>query len=291
MSQHSSQKPTKHIKEYIYVDNLEINSILAQFEDGIPKVIEEIKQSTETNTEGVSQKASGNAKIGASFGLKGEVSVNNDFRTNNSEATSDMYQEAISTVYHDYAVKIVTDELDSSNLLKTTTKQPEGSFVQLTSKFDIIDPVTIGSRLDDETVSFMLSLAENDGADSDDTNDAQVGFNLITQFGNLLNKFFPDSMLISVNNALTITEKQNFRMNESQLKSLVLANRKITILGKIESIIQGPDLDSVQIANNMMNNPSSFATLMPRFSFFVLAALGIIKKDDRLIKPIAIYFD
>lgn len=52
----------KSIKEYIYLDNLEVNSILAQFEDGIPKVIEEIRQSTEINTEGTSGKMSAGAK-------------------------------------------------------------------------------------------------------------------------------------------------------------------------------------------------------------------------------------
>lgn len=279
----------KSIKEYIYLDNLEVNSILAQFEDGIPKVIEEIKQSTETNTEGTSGKMSTGAKGGFNLGAKGEMSLSSELGTNNSDTNSEMYQEAISTVYHDYAVNIMTKELDKAKLLKTTTKQEEGTFVQLTSTFNIIDPISISSRLDDNAVSFMLSQDED--SDEDSINAARNGFNVIMQFGELLNKFFPDSMLVSTKNALTIAEKNNFRMNESQIKSLVLANRKITVLGKIESIVHEDDLDINQITNKMAKYPAMFTTLMPRFSFFTLSMLDLIKKEDRLIKPIAIYFE
>ena len=279
----------KSIKEYIYLDNLEVNSILAQFEDGIPKVIEEIKQSTETNTEGTSGKMSTGAKGGFNLGAKGEMSLSSELGTNNSDTNSEMYQEAISTVYHDYAVNIMTKELDKAKLLKTTTKQEEGTFVQLTSTFNIIDPISISSRLDDNAVSFMLSQDED--SDEDSINAARNGFNVIMQFGELLNKFFPDSMLVSTKNALTIAEKNNFRMNESQIKSLVLANRKITVLGKIESIVHEDDLDINQITNKVAKYPAMFTTLMPRFSFFTLSMLDLIKKEDRLIKPIAIYFE
>lgn len=289
MNERSYIMSAKSIKEYIYLDNLEVNSILAQFEDGIPKVIEEIKQSTETNTEGTSGKMSTGAKGGFNLGAKGEMSLSSELGTNNSDTNSEMYQEAISTVYHDYAVNIMTKELDKAKLLKTTTKQEEGTFVQLTSTFNIIDPISISSRLDDNAVSFMLSQDED--SDKDSINDARNGFNVIMQFGELLNKFFPDSMLVSTKNALTIAEKNNFRMNESQIKSLVLANRKITVLGKIESIVHEDDLDINQITNKMAKYPAMFTTLMPRFSFFTLSMLDLIKKEDRLIKPIAIYFE
>lgn len=289
MNERSYIMSAKSIKEYIYLDNLEVNSILAQFEDGIPKVIEEIKQSTETNTEGTSGKMSTGAKGGFNLGAKGEMSLSSELGTNNSDTNSEMYQEAISTVYHDYAVNIMTKELDKAKLLKTTTKQEEGTFVQLTSTFNIIDPISISSRLDDNAVSFMLSQDED--SDEDSINAARNGFNVIMQFGELLNKFFPDSMLVSTKNALTIAEKNNFRMNESQIKSLVLANRKITVLGKIESIVHEDDLDINQITNKMAKYPAMFTTLMPRFSFFTLSMLDLIKKEDRLIKPIAIYFE
>lgn len=277
------------IKEYIYLDNLEVNSILAQFEDGIPKVIEEIKQSTETNTEGTSGKMSTGAKGGANLVATGEVSATGEFGTNNSDTNSEMYQEAISTVYHDYAVNIMTRELDDAKLLKVTTKQPEGSFVQLTSHFNLIDPVSATSSLNNNTISYMLS--QSDDNDKDSIADAEEGFEAIRQLGNMLNNLFPDSLLIKTNNALSIAEKSNFRMNEAQLKSLALSKRKITVIGKIESIASSSDLNLAELANTLEESPFSITTLMPKFSFSVLSELGLIKNDDRVIKPIAIYFE
>ncbi|MDY5628885.1 hypothetical protein [Limosilactobacillus coleohominis] len=279
----------KTIKEYVYLDNLEVNSILAQFDDGIPKVIQEIKQSTESNSEGTSTAMNGNVEAGVDAIAKGTAKFGGEYSLNNNDTNSEMYQEAISTVYHDYAVNIVTQELDSAKLLKTTTRQSEGAFVQLTSHFNIIDPVSIGSRIDNEMTSFILDL-DNDNNDSE-LEAAKQGFLLISQLGTLLNKLFPESMLISTNNALTIAEKSNFRMNESQLKSLVLANRKITVLGKIESIVHDQDLNVDSIIETIATNPSSITTLMPKLSFNTLSALNLIKKEDRLIKPIAIYFE
>lgn len=279
----------KSIKEYIYLDNLEVNSILAQFEDGIPKVIEEIKQSTETNTEGTSGKMSTGAKGGFNLGAKGEMSLSSELGTNNSDTNSEMYQEAISTVYHDYAVNIMTKELDKAKLLKVTTKQPEGSFVQLTSHFNLIDPVSATSSLDNNTISYMLS--QSDDNDEDSITDAEEGFEAIRQLGNMLNNLFPDSLLIKTNNALSIAEKSNFRMNEAQLKSLVLSKRKITVVGKIESIASASDINLAELANTLEESPFSITTLMPKFSFSVLSELSLIKNDDRVIKPIAIYFE
>lgn len=232
---------------------------------------------------------SAGAKGGLNLGAEGEASINGELGTNNSDTNSEMYQEAISTVYHDYAVNIMTKELDNAKLLKATTKQNEGSFVQLTSNFSIIDPISVSSRIDDEAASFMLNFDEN--STYAEHQEAKQGFDLISHFGSLLNKLFPESMLISTNNALTIAEKSNFRMNESQLKSLILAKRKITILGKVESIIHEEDLDANKITESVTNNPLEVINLMPKFSFYVLSALGLIKKEDRLIKPIAIYFE
>ena len=47
---------TKSIREYVYIDETEMNSILAQFKDGIPKVIRKLNQTTseasKTDSEG-----------------------------------------------------------------------------------------------------------------------------------------------------------------------------------------------------------------------------------------------
>lgn len=144
----SKHKP-KEIKEYIYLDNVEINSLLAQFEDGIPKVIQSVRQTGLSNTEGVSKKGNKQGQIGFSLA---NVSAGDSQEDTSSETTSSMSQEAISTVYNDYAVDIVTDELNSNHLLNLTTQQSEGNYVQFESSFDIIDPQSMGSQINTKSI-------------------------------------------------------------------------------------------------------------------------------------------
>ena len=57
----------KEVKEYLYLDNKEINSILAQFEDGIPQVIQNVRQSGISNSHTVGHKDDYTGKVGANL--------------------------------------------------------------------------------------------------------------------------------------------------------------------------------------------------------------------------------
>lgn len=79
-------------------------------------------------------------------------------------------------------------------------------------------------------------------------------------------------------------------MNEAQLNTLLLSNRKITIIGKIESAINYNILDTDQLVSEMAADTSKIPSFFPKFGFSLLSLMGLIKKGDRLVKPIAIYF-
>lgn len=306
-------KPKKPIKEYIYLDNVEVNSVLAQFEDGIPKVIEQIQQSTESTAEEASGSVRAGAEGGVNIGAKATGNVSANFASKNTQGNSDMFQEAVSTVYDDYAVDIMVQELENSHMLKVTSKQEEGSFVQLTSRFDLINPNSIGHSIHFKDIKALMSLSQDYDTnhnsidddlaevqsydespsieDDNDTIAAKSGFEVFKHFGNILTGLYPNSMLIKTNNCLTIAKKNNFRMNEAQLSTLLLSNRKITIIGKIESIINDSDLDIDQIVTDISPDISLISSFFPKLGFSLLNTMEIIKKDDRLIKPIAIYFE
>ncbi|MBN6049992.1 hypothetical protein [Lactobacillus helveticus] len=76
-------------------------------------------------------------------------------------------------------------------------------------------------------------------------------------------------------------------MTSAQLRMLSLAQRKITILGKIESQIDAIDPDEVFQSFTPQMIPQFFS----RMGFFVLSTVSNITKNDRLIKPLAIYFN
>lgn len=275
---------TKKIKEYLYLDNKEINSILAQFEDGIPQVIQNVRQSGINNSHTVGHKNDYTGKMGAKFLAEAEGSYSRENNESNNESASEMSQEAISTVYDDYAVDIVTKLLEDHKLLKLTTKQSEGAYVQLSSHFTLIDPSSMGAIFDKDAAKELMNYGT-----SGDLDGAIEGIQLLINFGKLVSNLFPDSILIQTKNALSIGKKEYFRMNAAQLRMLTFSKRKITIVGKIESIIKSEHIDVTQSMEKV--TPKEIPQLFSHLGFFFLHTFAAIKPEDILIKPLAIYFE
>ncbi|NRO39169.1 hypothetical protein IMAU30002_01308 [Lactobacillus helveticus] len=272
----------KRIKEYVYLDGIEINSLLAQFEDGIPQVIQSIKQTGLSNSETVSKENTEKGKLGIAV-AGGEYTHSSS--SQNDQTYNSMSQEAISTVYSDYAVDIVTNELEKNKLLKLTVQPEEGTYVQLTSSFELIDPASMGSNINRSAFKEMLKWS--DDSNNTDLKEFDNTFNLLESFSTILNDIFPNSIILKIHHALVIANTENLRMTSAQLRMLSLAQRKITILGKIESQIDAIDPDEVFQSFTPQMIPQFFS----RMGFFVLSTVSNITKNDRLIKPLAIYFN
>lgn len=76
-------------------------------------------------------------------------------------------------------------------------------------------------------------------------------------------------------------------MTNAQLRMLSFSKRKITILGKIESEIDEVDLD--EVFNSF--EPQMIPEFFSRMGLMVISTVSDISKSDRLIKPLAIYFN
>ncbi|CCI87614.1 DUF6414 family protein [Lactobacillus gigeriorum] len=271
----------KTIKEYIYLDEQELNSILAQFENGIPQVIQSLIQESKGSSNSDKQIKSKNANIGVSAGFHGDISETSSDEAGSSNSNVHMTQEAITTVYNDYAIDIVTKELDSSKLLKTTTKQEEGAFVELCSKFTIIDPVSMGQKDD---LASLMDLAKS-VSDNNKPNESDEGsIDIFAKVNTVFNTLFPKTTLIKTNNALTIADSDMFRINKTQLKFLSFSkNRKITILGRVQTKLEEKDFDFPENTN--------ISEILPRLGLIALQSLDLLKTNDAIIRPIAIYFE
>ena len=92
---------------------------------------------------------------------------------------------------------------------------------------------------------------------------------------------------MKINHGLVIANIDNLRMTSAQLRMLSLSKRKITILGKIESEIDALEPDEVFKSFEPQMIPEFFS----RMGFFVISTVSNISKNDRLIKPLAIYFN
>ncbi len=70
---------------------------------------------------------------------------------------------------------------------------------------------------------------------------------------------------------------------------LTFSKRKITIVGKIESIIKSEHIDVTQSMEEV--TPKEIPQLFSHLGFFFLHTFAAIKPEDILIKPLAIYFE
>jgi len=118
-----------------------------------------------------------------------------------------------------------------------------------------------------------------------------AGIDQISSLTNVYEEVTKGIDLISIRNALIFAESKNFRMNASQRKMLSLRKTKINIFGIIESVVSESDMtmDGLEETEDI----SGLDGFYSKTNFFLLSLLGesTLKKNDRLIKPIAIYFE
>lgn len=278
------------LKEYIYLDVIEMNSILAQFEDGIPQLIRSVKQSTTSYTDTNSQTKSLTENGGINALAKAEIKHASYNTDSGSELNGQMSQQAVDTVYSDYAVDLIEDRLDNASLLKTTSKQPEGSFVKLETSFSIFDFKSLYNLFENPSIYPLMAMA------SGYTTEWDENAKTMAQSAAVLNSIFPETIFFKQRNSLAFAESDNLRMSLTQLQMLSNSSRKITLLGKIESVIQKKDLEEKPFSetNDDVDDTDNFEeirSIIPSMALYFLNTFTGLKKDDRLIKPIAIYFE
>ncbi|WP_268914173.1 hypothetical protein [Lentilactobacillus sp. SPB1-3] len=271
----------KSPREYIYLDTVEMNSLLAQFEDGIPQLIKNVQQTTTSTLESSTKQKHHEESAGLN---SNKASMGRSAMETGSETNGKMNQLAIDTVYNDFAVDLVEKELEDAELLKVTSKQSEGSIVKLKQPFSLLDFKSLSEITRNKSAIHLMKLA-------DDFDDSWVeGFDSFKKSTDFLNSLFPDTVMFKLKSSLVFAETSNLRMNLTQLQMLALSTRKITVLGEVESIIESDDSAAYQHSDEN-NITDAMQYLLPGLSVNILSTFTGIKKDDRLIKPIAIYFE
>lgn len=268
---------------------------MAQLENGLPQLIHQLHQVI-SGTQAENSQSKGHR---ISAGLRAIFAGGYDHTSNSGEkqidADSTMNQRAIDTIYSDYAVNIINKRLDSEQLLKEDCNEPTGSFVCVTSEFSLYDF---------EHASNILSLNNpifNDLVDEDSDDDDALLKSAIS-----FNKMFPDMSILKIENGAVFLENKNFRMNPAQRIMITHRTSKITVLGIVEKVINKYDLDDEEDdADNQddkkadttgeqeteSDDGENFAEYASHFPLSMLGSFDMIKENDRLIKPIAVYFE
>lgn len=252
----------RNIKEFLYIDTELVDSLLSQIKDGLVKTITRTEQSVTGLDHQNSIENTTNAK--ASFVGSG---ISNATKINHTKNKSEQNLASLSlnTVYYDYAIEILENELNLSLSLDKGSASEE-NFILSRNEFSICNFSELNNLI-------SLPALKNSILETATHEDYQ----LVKDASQILG----DVNYIKLGKNLIIPKNDNFRVSETQLELFKNSDRYLTVLGIVESTLSKKDFD-LQTLN--INNVKGVATLN------ILKELNVVEDNSKLILPIALYF-
>lgn len=259
-------KEKKDIKEFLYIDTELVDSLLSQIKDGLVKTITRTEQSVAGLDHQNSIENTINAK--ASFVGSG-ISNATKFNHTKNKSEQSLASLSLNTVYYDYAIEILENEL---NLSLSTDKGSalEENFILSRNEFSICNFSELNN---------LISLPAFKKSILDDVNNPTTSENF--QMLGDASQILGDVNYIRLGKNLIIPKSDNFRVSETQLELFKNSDRYLTVLGIVESNLSKKDFN-LQLMN--INNVKGIATLN------ILKELNVVDGNSKLILPIALYF-
>ncbi len=288
-------------KDYIYLDNKLLNSHLAQFEKGLL-----VKEKTEHETES-SDSTTGSSKTTA--GLNGILGIGAKFQYDvhegDSTVESEFTKNIVENVLNDYAVDLLIEDCATHDLLHDLPQSNEGDFILLSSEFKIYDfeylksitnPQLLASITDNATPPATPGPQASKQArieyqkqlkNYNDSQEASENYEMLNAFSTFANALFDDSVLIKLNGGLAICKRKNLRLNKAQASFENESNRKIKVFGVVSATKKEthPDGNISEFKPNDLDRVSSL------LFDIMLSNFNMLYNNDKIIKPIAIYFE
>ncbi|STD25465.1 DUF6414 family protein [Enterococcus mundtii] len=109
-------------------------------------------------------------------------------------------------------------------------------------------------------------------------------FKILSEFGDSL---FPNSVILSSKGYLAYCNRHNMRISQAQLSAISDSRRNICILANISNVKEIVNKDG-QINNFQTIDLNILPSV---FSELLLGNFGLLESGDRILRPIAIYFD
>ena len=279
-------------KEIIYLDEVELNSALAQLQGGLKQSFTASNNNNQSTKSGDTLSARGEANIGA---VIAKAAVGAEWKKESEISNSESVGEAINVVFKDYQLERLIKTL-GTHISSGIDNVQEGDFISVSGNFRLLNFTSISEVLDGHVLKDLMKqvpVDENDpkkGTQWD--KDTEKGFKILKSLSDFCQKLTPDNTLILMDNAAIYAEQSNFRTNQGQIGTINGTQRQIHILGIVESFAGSEKNDLNVISTSIgQGNYADLGGFVNSMSESVLTSLGIIKKGNRLIKPIAIYFE
>lgn len=289
-------------KDYIYLDEDLLNSHLAQFEKGL-LTAEKIEHGTE------SQDSTGGS-TSATLGINGILGIGaklqNEITENDSSVESEFTKNIVENVLSDYAVDLLIEDCNTNKLLHNLQTSCEGDFVLFSSQFQIYDFEYLKDITNHEVIKPILeedappskpgphaSSAERTEYQKQlalynkNANSAENGYKLINNFSAYADALFNDSILVTLNGGLAICKRKNIRLSKPQISFENESSRKIKVFGVVSTTKKETHPNGI----TGMFNPNELDRVPSMMFDIILSNFGMLHADDKIIKPIAIYFE
>lgn len=295
------------MKDYIYVDTDLATSYFAQINQGaITKTLFNNENSELKTTNGGEQ-----VKKHTKAGLTSGVTVSHDNEKTEidtfSKAILKNNTETVENVLHDYLIDILIGSISSKSLEDEII---DGDFIIHKGKIKIYDFEISKETVTTTFMKNIFSLADGSKADLEELNrlekkarrtkisateDQKIdqikkrlgldGIELAEGAFNMLDKLFPDTILIKIDNTISLCDKSKFRLLRNHLSPLNSSTREVTVFGRVLSKVSEND---TVIPTTSLEILSKASTLFPEL---VTSNFEIKKDGDYNVRPIAIYFE
>lgn len=298
------------MKEIIFLDIKLVNSLLAQLDQGLI-----LKQISEENSSEVNQDESSNQQtrstsLRISAGVAGsDVSSTITEQAKSALVYSTGNRELVETAIDDYSLDILLDKISEN--IKTVQESSDGNFVRQIENLDIYDFSLLKKGLDLKLfapflpdqfeeynkISNELKLLKKHNKSKNENRIKELTTQLddsmfkhlkdLYELSNYMESLLSDCTLMKSGNILSICDFNNIRIPKSSLSLLNGSKRKATIIGIVESEIENEiNFEEVSEASNkFLSHGVSMLINIATSSF------GITNQGDKLVRPIAIYFD
>lgn len=302
------------MREYLYIDDVEINSLLAQQNKGVTtsKTITESNSNTLSHSSTTGGKASGGGEGKIPFLAKaeGNLAVHYDSTKGGSIESTD--QTAVNTVLNDYIVTLLEENLQSK-IKRESDDITIGDVVNIIESPKLYDFETIFNSINHGLLQKIMKISEEDDINEikrkykeviaqnpslkkqlkqkqnqkitkiqTENKDSLDGLDQINLLGEVGKKLFPNTIILAGDDCIAYTKIENFRMNSTQLNSITNSPRKMHILGIVENMLTENPLKSG--TDDISQIGSSIANIL-LFSFSI-AKVGMF-----VIKPLAMYYE
>lgn len=303
------------MKDFIYLDTELANSYLAQIDEGLRTKIVSGQAMTLSLQEGTSKNGTkeGTTSAGIPGTLGGTVKVGTQTSKTSAKSSAENNSELVETALNDYVIDFLIERLKENGLKEHLSESQEGDFILADVPFRFYDFEFMGNSIDNELFEILglvdsPKLKANSSSKKKDKNNKQVqskvkeinahrqdsesqnaieGINMIGKLAKFGRKLFPNTVLLSNDGYLAICSRDSMRISQSQLSFISDSKRNIKILATVLNV-----KDKVNINGDIGDFQSvDLNIITPLFSELILGNFDLLKSNDRIIRPVAIYFE